>query len=75
LGKLRVFSGHDLCDLLASHGFRPIRQKGSHVVLQRTDPTGQVTTVPVPLHKELRVGTLAAIIRQSGLPRKVFESE
>jgi predicted RNA binding protein YcfA (HicA-like mRNA interferase family) len=30
-------------------------------------------TVPVPLHDELKVGTLLAIIRQSGLPRGLFE--
>jgi len=30
-------------------------------------------TVPVPDHGELRIGTLASIIRQSGLPRSLFE--
>jgi len=30
-------------------------------------------TVPVPDHAELKVGTLSSIIRQSGLPRSVFE--
>jgi len=33
------------------------------------------TTVPVPDHDEIRVGTLQAIIRQSGLPRSAFEAE
>jgi len=32
------------------------------------------TTVPVPDHKELRMGTLRSIIRQSGLPRSEFET-
>jgi len=32
-------------------------------------------TVPVPDHDELRIGTLMSIIRQSGLERRVFESE
>jgi predicted RNA binding protein YcfA (HicA-like mRNA interferase family) len=31
-------------------------------------------TVPVPDHKELRIGTLQAIIRPSGAPRSEFES-
>ncbi len=31
-------------------------------------------TIPVPDHKELRIGTLLSIIRQSGLPRSEFES-
>lgn len=30
-------------------------------------------TVPVPNHKEIRIGTLQSIIRQSGLPRELFE--
>lgn len=30
-------------------------------------------TVPVPDHKEIRPGTLASIIRQSKLPRELFE--
>jgi predicted RNA binding protein YcfA (HicA-like mRNA interferase family) len=32
-------------------------------------------TVPVPDHKELRMGTLRSIIRQSGLPRTEFETD
>ena len=43
-------------------GFEQVRQRGSHVVMRR----GQVGTV-VPLHKELKTGTLAGIIRQSQL--------
>jgi len=31
-------------------------------------------TVPVPLHREVRLGTLLAIIRQSGVPRTAFEA-
>ena len=31
-------------------------------------------TVPVPDHPEIRIGTLQAIIRQSGIPRTEFES-
>jgi hypothetical protein len=31
-------------------------------------------SVPVPDHKELRMGTLRSIIRQSGLPRSEFEA-
>jgi predicted RNA binding protein YcfA (HicA-like mRNA interferase family) len=31
-------------------------------------------TVPIPDHPELKAGTLASIIRQSGLARSLFES-
>ncbi len=43
------------------------------MVMQRTGTQG-TTTVPVPDHPELRLGTLASIIRQSGLPRQLFET-
>jgi len=32
-------------------------------------------TLPVPLHDTVRIGTLQSIIRQSGLPRSLFETE
>ena len=35
---------------------------------------GSTRTVPVPDHKELKIGTLLAIIRQAGLPRSLFEA-
>jgi len=35
---------------------------------------GTTITVPVPSHSEIRIGTLQAIIRQSGVPRSEFES-
>jgi predicted RNA binding protein YcfA (HicA-like mRNA interferase family) len=31
--------------------------------------------VPVPDHAEVRIGTLMSIIRQSGLPRTLFEEK
>lgn len=41
--------------------------------MQRRTSEG-TTTVPVPDHDELAIGTLLAIIRQSRLPRTAFES-
>ena len=59
---------------MAQHGFAEVRQKGSHMIMQKKD--GRMTiTVPVPDHAELKLGTLAGIIRQSGLPRSLFEIE
>ena len=40
--------------------------------MQRVED-GDTTTVPVPDHRELGTGTLMSIIRQSGLPRTLFE--
>ena len=66
--KLRVFSGAELCDLLTEQGFQHARQRGSHIIMKR----GPIS-FPVPLHREVDRGTLGAIIRQSGLPRTLFE--
>ena len=73
MGKLRVLSGQDTCAILERHGFTRVRQRGSHIVMQRVTADGGTTTVPVPDHKEVRIGTLRSIIRQSGIPRTAFE--
>jgi len=72
LGKLRIFSGREVCDLLAEHGFVLIRQRGSHILMQKRTEASTIT-VPIPNHRELKQGTLRSIIRQSGLPRSLFE--
>lgn len=74
MGKLRVLSGAEACAILSAFGFSAVRQRGSHVVMQRRSEKS-TTTVPVPQHRELRTGTLLAIIRQSGVPRSAFEEE
>ena len=73
MGKLRVLTGQEVCAILERHGFAEVRRRGSHIVMQRQDQDTGTTTVPVPDHKELRIGTLRAIIRQSGIPRGEFE--
>lgn len=70
--KLRVLSGKEVCKIMSKHGFQEVRRKGSHIIMQKKD--GDTTiTVPVPNHDELRTGTLSGIIRQSNLPRSLFE--
>jgi predicted RNA binding protein YcfA (HicA-like mRNA interferase family) len=69
--KLGTFSGEEVCRILASLGFECVRQRGSHVVLQRRIPQGTIT-VPVPNHRTLRTGTLLSIIRQSGVDKERF---
>jgi predicted RNA binding protein YcfA (HicA-like mRNA interferase family) len=74
LGRLRIFSGSEVCRLLERHGFVEARRKGSHIIMQKRSAASTIT-VPVPNHSELRIGTLQSIIRQSGLNRDLFESE
>ena len=72
MGRLRVLSGREVCRILNEHGFVEIRRRGSHVVMQQR-ATESTVTVPVPIHDELKTGTLRSIVRQSGLPRMLFE--
>ncbi len=71
--KLRILSGKEVCSILAQHGFQEVRRRGSHVVMQKKLPQTTIT-VPIPDHKEIRIGTLQSIIRQSGIPKTEFES-
>ncbi len=66
-----MLSGAEVCRILEAHGFREVRRRGSHVVMQKEED-GSTVTVPVPDHRELRIGTLASIIRQSGIARERF---
>ena len=74
MGRLRVLSGSEVCQILEHHGFTVVRQRGSHRVMQKR--TAETTiTVPVPLHDPVRTGTLLNIARQAELPKSLFESE
>lgn len=61
--KLPHISGAAAIRSFAKLGFVAVRQRGSHVVLKHVDGRGCV----VPLHKELKVGTLAGIIKQANV--------
>ena len=65
MDKLPVLSGKELIDALKKSGFQVVRQKGSHVSLQK----GAYKTV-VPLHGELAKGTLLGILKQCGISRE-----
>jgi predicted RNA binding protein YcfA (HicA-like mRNA interferase family) len=51
-----------------------VRRRGSHIAMQKRTEDSTIT-VPVPDQDELRAGTLQSIIRQSGLPRDLFETK
>jgi predicted RNA binding protein YcfA (HicA-like mRNA interferase family) len=72
LAKLRILSGREVCAILAQHGYEEIRQRGSHIIMQKKTKDSTIT-IPVPDHKEIRTGTLMSIIRQSRLDRSIFE--
>lgn len=67
-----MLSGREVCSILAAPGFAEVRRRGRHIIMPRAT-VGSTITIPVPDHRELRTGTLLSIIRQSGLPRLLFE--
>jgi predicted RNA binding protein YcfA (HicA-like mRNA interferase family) len=62
-------SGADTIRALRRAGFERVGQRGDHVKLRHASP--RRTTI-VPLHNELDVGTLKAILRQAGLTPTEF---
>ncbi|HGJ65304.1 TPA: type II toxin-antitoxin system HicA family toxin [bacterium] len=73
MGKLRVLSAKEVCQILSEHGFREVRRRGSHIIMQLNIPRSTIT-IPVPDHQKIKVDTLLSIIRQSQLPRSDFEA-
>jgi len=65
MSKLPILSGRELLKMLQSQGFRMVRQKGSHVSIEK----GQFKSV-IPMHESLACGTLLGILKQCGLSRE-----
>jgi len=66
---LPAVSGREMIRALRSAGFVVLRQKGSHVSLEKRTADAYWRTV-VPLHREIRPGTLSDILNQSGLSKE-----
>ncbi len=65
--RLPHVSGDEAVRALLRLHFVVARQRGSHVVLRR----GGAGCV-VPLHRELKLGTLAGVLKQAGLTAQEF---
>ena len=66
---LPAISGRRLLRALERAGFVKLRQKGSHVSLEKRTEDGYWRTI-VPLHREIRPGTLSDILNQTGLTKE-----
>lgn len=64
--KLPSISGERLIRALKRVGFIELRQKGSHVSLERRSGEKTYRTV-VPMHNVIAKGTLSDILKQAGL--------
>lgn len=58
----------ELLKVLYKIGFKPVRQKGSHIMLQHED--GRFTVVPK--HNPIDKGTLLGILNDIGLTKEEF---
>jgi predicted RNA binding protein YcfA (HicA-like mRNA interferase family) len=67
--KLPRISGSEIVKALQRLGFEVARQRGSHIILRRGS-SGCV----VPNHREVKVGTLAGVLRQAGVSAEEFIS-
>jgi predicted RNA binding protein YcfA (HicA-like mRNA interferase family) len=69
--KLPSVSGERVIRALKRAGFAELRQKGSHVSLEKRVGEKVFKTV-VPMHSELAKGTLSDILKQCGLKLEEF---
>ena len=65
--KLPRVSGAEVQRALERLGFQKVRQNGSHVVMKR-ESAGCV----LPMHSEIKAGTLAGVLRQAGVEAEEF---
>ena len=66
--RLPAISGKQLVKALERAGFKVMRQRGSHVSMEKR-AAEQVFKTVVPQHREIRSGTLSDILRQTGLSK------
>lgn len=67
--SLPRISGRDAIRALESLGFTAVRQRGSHVVMRQ----GSAGCV-VPIHREIKTGTLSGVLKQAGVSREEFKA-
>ena len=72
--KLPRISGKEAIRIMEKLGFTQARQRGSHVVMKKSTPGGEIGCV-IPMHKELAIGTLAGILKQAKVSLDEFLSE
>jgi predicted RNA binding protein YcfA (HicA-like mRNA interferase family) len=58
----RNVGGEELAKRLSAFGYRVVRQRGSHMRLERVSEEG-MHGLTIPKHKPLRLGTLHSILK------------
>ncbi len=69
--ELQKVSAEEAIRARGKLGFSKVRQRGSHVILQKQTAEGKFGCV-VPLHRELEIGTLKGILGQAKVSPEEF---
>ena len=69
--KLPRISSKKAIRVLERLGFEQIRQTGSHVVMKKETEEGKIGCI-IPIHRELKVGTLSGILKQAQITPDEF---
>ena len=64
--KLPVVSGEKAIKAFLDAGFVKVRQRGSHVRLEKIEDN-DIIKLTVPLHNPMKKGTLSRLIKDAGL--------
>ena len=68
--KLPLVSGQKMIKILSMKGFVIIRQRSSHV--QMKDSKGILVTIPVHARKDVSIGVVLKILRDTEISRDEF---
>ena len=69
--KMPRISSKEAIRALERLGFEQVRQTGSHVVMKKETQEGEIGCV-VPLHRELKIGTLSGVLKQARITIEDF---
>jgi predicted RNA binding protein YcfA (HicA-like mRNA interferase family) len=69
--KLPILSARKVLKALSKLGFKPVRQRGSHIVVAKETEKGKVGAV-VPNYNEIPIGTMKSILEQAKLSEEEF---
>ena len=72
--KLPVITGQKLITVLSSMGYQVVRQKGSHIRLEKSTPAG-THKITVPNHNPIAKGTLNDILSRVAMWNQVSKEE
>ena len=73
MSRLKKISGKECLKILCNKfGFRFVRQKGSHAVLKKETPDRKSVGTVVPMHEEIKIGTLKNVLKLGKVSEEEF---